>query len=117
MVESAMNPSAVRFEQGWKYFYNPEEVKPPGISAATERIMQMCSWGLMQVMGAVYREYGYRGFLHKVTPNDQLFFGCKHLRRKIEKYGFKEGVQAYNTGSPRNDGNYSYYEKVMKAMG
>ena len=115
-VESAMNPNAVRFEPKWVYWFQPEVVRPPGTSLATEKAFQMCSWGLMQVMGAVYREYGYRGPLHCVRIEDQLFYGCKHLRRKIERYGMKEGVQAYNTGSPLNNGDYRYYHKVMAAL-
>lgn len=116
-IESSMNPHAVRFEPKWTYWHKPEDVCPKGITIATEKALQMFSWGLMQVMGTVYREYGYEGHLHTIPVSDQLFFGCRHLKRKIERYGWKEGIQAYNTGSPRHDGDYRYYHKVIEAMG
>ena len=120
-VESSMNPDAVRFEPEYRWFYQPEVVCPHGITIETEKIMQMCSWGLMQVMGGVLREYGYEGFIHKISIDDQIYYGVKHLKRKIGKYGLKAGVCAYNSGSPVYDStgelkNIDYFLRVLRNM-
>jgi len=75
----------------------------------------------MQVMGAVLREHGYRGVIPDIlnNPETQLDYGCRHLLKKITKYGLELGVLAYNSGSPRKgkDGkwvNAGYLKKVLK---
>ena len=73
--------------------------------------MKRTSWGLMQVMGAVAYEEG----LHKMenpierwpsamlNPEIGIEMGCRHLKRKFDKYGPEVGnvYAAYNGGSPR----------------
>ena len=119
--ESNGDQFACRFEPNYKWLYYPDQVKPISCSLDTEKTLQKISWGLMQVMGAVYREYGYKGWLSIIPGNIeiQLRFGCKHLSNKIEKYGINEGLLAYNSGSPRKneEGKYineSYLKDVLK---
>ena len=52
----------------------------------------------------------------------QVEYGCRHFKKKIQRYGLMEGILAYNAGSPRKgpDGNYVnayYYTRVMKNAG
>ena len=119
--ESALNPLAIRFEPNYKWLWKPKEVKPQTCSLDTERALQKMSFGLMQVMGAVFRECGYKGWLTEIIakPDIQLSYGCKHLAKKIQKYGLERGILAYNSGSPRknSDGAYInqyYLDNVMK---
>ena len=72
----------------------------------------------MQVMGAVYRELGYTGWLTEIIvfPVVQLEYGCSFLAKKIRRYGLDEGILSYNSGSPRKSGgkyiNQYYLDKV-----
>lgn len=108
--ESRLIPIAARFEPGYRWLYKVEEVCPPLCSKATEKNLQMTSFGLMQVMGAVYREYGYKGWLTALfnDTESQLEYGCRHLARKVKKYGLNEGILAYNAGSPRKNASGRY---------
>jgi hypothetical protein len=122
MAESALNPLAVRYEPAYRWPYKPGDVKPDGCSYATEKAMQMTSWGLMQVMGAVFREYGYTGWL-SALPGDiwtQVDYGCRHLSKKIKRYGLERGILAYNSGRPIKDEygrfiNQYYLNRVLDA--
>ena len=118
--ESTGNSIACRFEKNYKWLYKPGSVKPRSCSLDTEVASQKMSWGLMQVMGAVYRELGYKDWLSKVLtlPELQLDYGCKFLKKKIDKYGLHEGILCYNSGSPlfNDDGSYKnqyYLDKVL----
>lgn len=120
MQESALNPLAVRYEPNYRWLYFPEEVKPTICSLTTEKTLQKTSWGLMQVMGAVVREYGFEGWLTEMVAGTslQLRYGCKHLSKLIARWGLEGGIVAYNAGSPRigNDGKYInqlYLDRVM----
>jgi len=113
------NPQATRFEKGWHYFFRIKEMAPPGIPVEVEKREQATSFGYMQVMGTVLREYGYRGRLPDILNNaeDQISYGCRHLSNKIQKYGLELGICSYNSGSPRyKDGilaNADYLKKVL----
>ena len=92
----------------------------------TERIGQMCSWGIMQVMGAVAREHGFTGkpsdFPKLCTIPDGLLYGCLHLVKFRARYSaWPDVIASYNAGSPRRslgpDGPYmnqSYVDKVIR---
>ena len=54
MTESSGNEYAMRHEPHYRWLFGQNH-------SPTERIGQMTSWGLMQVMGAVAREYGFSG--------------------------------------------------------
>lgn len=119
--ESAFNTLAVRHEPAYRWVFKPKEVKPQWCSLDTERMLQKTSFGLMQVMGAVFREYGFTGWLTEIiaSPELQLDYGCRHLQKKITKYGNEGGIVAYNSGSPRYtaDGKYVnqyYLDNVTK---
>ena len=110
MTESSMNHWAARHEPDYRWLYEPSKMRPSACSLITEINLQQTSWGLMQVMGAVFRELGFRGWLTAVAgdPALQLEYGCRHLAGKIKRFGFFEGLLAYNAGSPRRDGNGEY---------
>lgn len=79
---------------------------------------QQASWGLMQVMGALAREQGFREpYLTKLNDvMTGLHFGCKHLASLMQwaKPGTWQAVGAYNAGRggwASNDGQ-AYIEKV-----
>lgn len=118
------------FKSLWRYFLEPDEwARVVGSSKVTEWVCQASSWGLMQVMGTVAREYGFNGWLSELCkPSVGVRYGCKHLRKKIDRYvyaysdGFAIdcGIAAYNAGSARfSTGrkfvNQSYVDGV-KAM-
>ncbi len=118
--ESGLDPNASRYESEYRWVYEPSVVKPRICSLDTERTLQKMSHGLMQVMGGVFRELGYKGWLTAVYADIdlQLEYGCRHLSNKIKKYGLNAGIAAYNSGSPSylTDGsfkNQSYVDNVL----
>lgn len=100
---------------------------PDGISRITEWIGQQTSWGYMQVMGAVAREYGYTGhFPGLCDPLEGLHYGCRHLVRLRDRFHAEHGwvgvAAAFNAGSPRrtNSGaweNQAYVDKLAAGGG
>jgi len=83
--ESAWNPWAIRYEPAFfsKYvatLYTNNKI------AATEAYARGFSWGLMQVMGQVAREFGFDAlFLSSLCePEQGLAVGCKVLRKKLD---------------------------------
>jgi len=136
-VESAGNIYATRYEHHYRWLYNvredmplvirpDQEPGPPGfggpgsVSKWTEYISQKTSWGPMQVMGAVAREYKFRGYLAGLcSPVAGVHYGCKHLYtlRSRWKTGDNEVALAtsYNTGSPKSD-DHPYWKKIKRAM-
>lgn len=89
---------------------------------------QQASWGLMQVMGAVAREYGFdKHFPALADITAGISVGCRHLGmlhgRYINSGGWPAVVAAYNAGSPRyvdKTGtfiNQSYVDKVASYGG
>ena len=86
---------------------------------------QQASWGLMQVMGAVAREYGFRGwFAELCVPAVGIWYGCTYLGRMrdrfLDEHGWEGVVAAYNAGSPRKRRgeweNQGYVDKVMRRL-
>jgi len=121
ITESNFNQYAIRYEPDYRWIEDTESHKPQGCTHHTERFLQKCSIGIMQVMGGVYRQYGFTGWLTTIFEdvNIQLDYGCRHLRSKIKKYGSENGILAYNSGSPikNNAGEYinkAYLERVLK---
>jgi soluble lytic murein transglycosylase-like protein len=125
--ESGLNPKdppekwrfdskATRFEPTCKYYFR---FHIPGVTDAEERHDQATSWGLMQVLGVVLRELGYRGILPDILDDidAQIEYGCRHLLNKISKYGLELGIASYNSGSPRYKNgklaNADYLKKVL----
>lgn len=121
--ESSGRPGVHRHEPRYRYLYQPKAVKPKDCTYVTEVSMQRTSIGLMQVMGATYRELGYTGWLGDIfaDPRLQVEYGCKYLAQKIRKYGLNKGILSYNSGSPKRDPNNPdqyinqyYLDKVLK---
>lgn len=125
-VESSGNTFAYNPEPHYRYFWDvrlqrPFRVVMPAEIAAKypprdfpcyagdpdqEWWGQQASWGLMQLMGAVARERGFKGpYLPELTVAEvNLEFGCAHLahlaRRFLASYGMSGVIAAYNTGGP-----------------
>ena len=146
-VESAGNTFAMRMEPPYRFLVDVRTNKPfrkltadegrqdqaptdfPFVNGAgsrsTEWIGQQCSWGLMQVMGAVARENGFDGYFPELCSTDRgIYYGCKHLasfkKRFFAKYGWAGVVAAYNAGSVRISStgdfvNQEYVDKVRSA--
>ena len=150
-VESSWEPRAIRQEVEYPYLYGLAAGETGVIaciqgaageqlhallreiqsSIATEVVMQKTSWGLMQIMGAVARERGFRGWLTELCdPTVNLEWGCRHLRWMIDHnnaYGLPdfrikpEDLAAAWNGGTRIviDGKYknqSYVDRVVAAM-
>lgn len=116
--ESNFNPLAIRYEPDFKYHVN---FYPVGCSKATEDILQKFSFGIMQIMGCVLRELGYDKVLTDILTDleCQLDYSCKHLSKKISKYGEFDGIASYNSGSPVKTStgllvNQKYVTDVLK---
>ena len=80
--ESSWNPWALRFEPEFERRYiHPALPNAPSTAELTLPI----SWGLMQVMGQVAREHGFKGtFLAELCdPAVGLEIGCRVLAAKL----------------------------------
>jgi hypothetical protein len=123
-VESSLNPRATRFEPKYKYLFEARKfAELLNIPEEEESAAQMTSWGLMQVMGGVCREYGYSALIPALQEDAELAltYSARHLKNKIHKYGTLEGIVSYNSGSPRKEktGMYSnqhYLDKVNREL-
>jgi soluble lytic murein transglycosylase-like protein len=123
-VESEWNPLAVRYEGNFHFLVAPDaNAEKHGITPITERVLQKCSYGLMQIMGGRARELGF------ALPLPALFeaklnieYGCRCLRDIKRRYTKLEDIiAAYNAGSAKRlpTGPYlnqSYVDKVLRAM-
>ena len=146
-VESGQNKHAVRFERHYRYLFDVGSGKPfrklsddeimskrapydfpfyGDISSRdTEWVGQQCSWGAMQVMGAVAREHGFQGRFPELCGDAGIKYGCLHLsklrERFLREYGWRGVIAAYNAGSPRKIGgafvNQKYVDAVVSAGG
>jgi len=137
-VESGGDSWAYRAEPTYRWLWDvregrpykgaPEAIPAPRfVAPETELWQQRASWGLMQVMGAVARELGYRGryLTHLCDPEFGMEYGCRHLQALHARFGVQgwEAVAAaYNAGSPRRAAsgawvNAQYIERVRAAGG
>lgn len=122
LVESNGDPWAFNPEPRYRWLWNVRKNTPFRSLTDAERISeippndfpclagdrdqewwsQQASWGLMQVMGAVAREHGYRApYLTQLCdPLVNLDLGCKHLAGLLEwaKGRNKRALEAYNGG-------------------
>lgn len=114
-VESGMDTWAVRFEPRWRWWNNPVLwARKVATTHKTERILQQCSWGLMQIVGATARDRGFAlDFPQLCIPKVGIEYGCKHLRWNIDRWkGIEQAVQAYNAGRPGTTAGLDYAKKV-----
>ena len=114
--ESALNPWAARHEPQWAHLLKVDHFALTNtISQATERIMQMTSWGLMQVMGAVARELGFAGPLPSLcNPETGLDLGCIKMKLLMSKHKeLPKALAAYNAGISGTPAGEAYAKKVL----
>lgn len=115
LTESGGNPWACRYEPEWKYFLAPDRFAGKcGVTVDTEKMLQACSWGLMQVMGSVCREIGYNKSLTMVCdPSVGLRMGCIKLKSLVTQYKTEEeAIVSYNAGSPRKNSDLIYVNQA-----
>jgi len=105
--ESAWDSNAMRYEPAFRARYVAPLDLPP-----TEEIARSISWGLMQLMGQVAREYGFqRPFLSALCDSSAgLTFGCIVLAVKLAAAGgnVPRGLALWNGG-----GNPDYAAQVL----
>lgn len=117
MVESSGIPDVDRYEPLFRHRYI-DKLKLD----EEESRDRATSFGLMQIMGQVARELGFKGqFSELYTPEIGLEYSLKHLARFIKKYaaaGLDYAIAAYNAGTPQKHGgifvNQGYVDKVKK---
>ena len=106
--ESAWDTYAIRFEDGFYMRY----VKPLALPSLTESISRSFSWGLLQVMGQVAREFGFkeRYLSSLMVPLNGIDVGCRVLRAKLNSKpsSVEAGLLAWNGGS-----NTQYPSQVL----
>ena len=119
-VESNYNTWAMKYEDHYRWLVDSPDPK------SIEYHGQRTSWGLMQIMGAVARERGFkeRYFSQICEASIGIDLGCRHLVWLRDKKGYKgdDMIAAYNAGSPRrtmSDGktyvNQHYVDKINDA--
>lgn len=143
-VESGLNPYAWNPEPRYRYLWDVRahapfrrltlleqetEIPPKDFNMLAgdrdqEWWAQQASWGLMQVMGALARELGFRGpyLTELVDPALNLSLGCEHLGRLVRwaKGNTTQALAAYNGGKGGNEvmpfRNLDYAVKVLKTQ-
>lgn len=125
--ESRGRTNAIRFEPSC---YKNNIVIAPNIIAAklyitteTEKVLQCCSYGLMQIMGSAAREFGFTDVLTELlNPHEGLFWGVKYLSHCLNRYNgvIDDAISAYNSGHiSKIDGKYhnqNYVDSVKNFM-
>ncbi|MBZ5644137.1 MAG: lytic transglycosylase domain-containing protein [Acidobacteriia bacterium] len=103
--ESAWNPWAVRYEPGFLSRYIAP-LYTAGKFSATEAYTRAMSWGLMQVMGQVAREFGLKeaSLAELCDPVTGMDYGCKILATRLarSKGDVAAALQAWNGGANAN---------------
>lgn len=131
-TESAGNPWAIRYEPTYRWLWDVKANKPftgdpsafPSFapcSSATELQAQKTSWGLGQIMGAVAREYGFKGaFLSQLCdPTINRYYMMLHLQRLAARFyngDWRPVISAYNAGAPTPN-NAAYVSRVLRNGG
>lgn len=121
LTESSGDQWAVRFEPHYKWLFQVRENAVKNrITEDTEKVLQMCSFGLCQVMGAVARELGMKGPIFELLSiNSNLTYASRLINRLRAKYKTNEDVlAAYNAGSvvKLQNGEYRNQVYVNKSM-
>lgn len=127
IVESGGNPFAWRAEPKYRYLWDnasntpfrsltnaeilsetaPTDFSVPrGLNSSrnTEWWGQQASWGPLQVMGAVAREYGFKEHFPELCTAEGVRYACLHLsrlkKRFFQSFGWDGVISAYNQGYP-----------------
>lgn len=122
MKESGGRRYAQRYEPGYRWLYKPDVfAKGLGCTLETEKIGQSTSYGLMQVMGAVFREYDFSGWFGQAFDCEtNINCGARHLARFLKRYDAPLAIACYNAGSPvyiddaKTLKNQAYVDDVLK---
>ena len=107
MTESSGSKYAIRYEPAFLRRYVERTIEDPTLTTCghtiTEKISRATSWGLMQVMGLVARENGFKGkFLSQLcNPKIGLDIGCTHFAKLLRRHNgdHVRGLLAYNGGA------------------
>ena len=109
--ESAWNPWAVRYEPGFLSRY-VAPLYTAGKLSATEAYTRSMSWGLMQVMGQVAREFGFAAdsLSELCDPATGIDIGCTVLAKRMARArgDVPAALLAWNGG-----GNPNYPAEVL----
>lgn len=112
---------AVRFEPHFRWTYQVEKfARMQRITEATEKNLQMQSFGLAQIMGGTARWLGFTGPLPSLyKPENNLYWACKYLKFLQDKHNtIADIIAAYNAGNAiKQNGRYKnqgYVDKVLK---
>lgn len=118
-TESAWDPMAVRFENGFVYFWKAKDyAEKEKITVETETVLQKISFGLCQIMGANARSMDYDEPLMTLTdPRKNIEVGVKFFKKRCDKYpDINDKIASYNAGTPKKFGdrysNQAYVDKV-----
>mgnify|MGYP001566084632 CR=1 FL=1 len=130
-IESSWNPWAVRYEPQYTAVVDVESnAEYNDVTPATETMMQKCSWGPCQVLGATARRLGYRGPLTRLVETTvNLALATQLLSVLRDSTGKRRPwrwvLTAYNHGpgwariNPRwdRDGYTAQYQDVLEELG
>lgn len=111
--ESTWNTWAIKYEPGFFSKYVAAQYTNNKITVS-DAYSRAFSWGLMQVMGQVARELGFKAFLSQLCdPSTGLDLGCRQLKNKLAEAGgdVPKGLLGYNGGK-----NLGYPGEVMARM-
>lgn len=90
--ESAWKSLAVRYEANYSYLFHPERFTSPLISLSTEVNTQKTSWGLGQIMGALAREQGHKGFMAELLIPE---INIKHMAIRLAELKKRTSLPDY----------------------
>ncbi|NIM21864.1 MAG: transglycosylase SLT domain-containing protein [Candidatus Latescibacteria bacterium] len=90
---------------------------PKDLSEDTERMERAVSWGCMQVMGQVAREFGFDGdFSELLKPKPAIEFGMRKLVQCWKKETSTRAAIACYNGDPRKPAPQRYAADVLRIM-
>lgn len=102
--ESSLDPLAIKYEPVYKWLFFPQAYASRlRISIETETVLQRCSYGFPQIMGALCREHGYMGSLGTLLayPEVSLQLAAVHLNALHKRFSDESDViSAWNAGTP-----------------
>ncbi len=102
--ESRGRSCAMRYEEDYRYLKDPVRLaKEMNLDPNEEETNQKTSYGLMQIMGGLARDLGYKGDLAKLcNPRLNLRLGARQLKVLHKRFGSVElALAAYNSGTPQ----------------